>query len=63
MASSLDQLRKLTTVVADTGDFAGEKLLVQVSYFYGRGKRGVCVEESVLNNYRDSNLIRRCISR
>lgn len=63
MASSLDQLRKLTTVVADTGDFAGEKLLVQVSYLYGRGKRGVCVEGGVLNNYRDSNLIRRRISR
>lgn len=30
MASSLDQLKKLTIVVADTGDFTGEKLLKQV---------------------------------
>lgn len=49
MASSLDQLRKLTTVVADTGDFAGEKLLAQVTgelvtcIMYNRVIRGVCV--------------------
>lgn len=43
------------------GRFCRWELLVQVSYLYGRGKREVCVEGGVLNNYRDSNLIRRRI--
>lgn len=37
MASSLDQLRKLTTVVADTGDFAGENFWYRWVTYMGGG--------------------------